>query len=320
LQYTEPSIDASRKNICQNGGTFVSDPTSSNNIRNLSDNSYTTNYTVRQSAGGGNLIITYTSPLPAKIDSYLIAVRDEIIPASWTFSASLDDQHWDVIDRQEVPDFAASENKISVNVETSAAYKYFRWEFVFKENGQIKLTEIELHGLEYASVPSDLRAKRQSDTAVYLDWLCPIEEIAGIIIERSTDGAYFQQIALVSPYEISCIDENLTPGIYYYRVAAQNQSTEKGLVYSNIVSVNTLTDGLYVPQMPAISFHAIVNHLSQYPGNRVKIYSILGQKMFDDTYPGDDLPEYMQSRFCQGVYVVSISAGKNSVNGKILVK
>jgi hypothetical protein len=320
LQYIEPLIDASEKNVCQNGGTFDSNYTSNNNIRNLNDNNYTTNYTVRQSDGGGNLIITYTSPLPAKINRYLIAVRDEIVPASWTLSASLDDQHWDVIDRQVAPDFTANENKISVNIETSAAYKHFRWEFAFKENKQIKLTEIELHGLEYISVPSDLRAKRQSDATVYLDWLCPIEEIAGIIIERSLDSVYFQQIAVVSPYEISYIDENLTPGIYYYRVAAQNQSAEKGLIYSHIVSVNTLADGLYVPQMPAISFREIVDHLSQYPDNQVKIYSILGQKLFDNTYSGDDLAEYMQSQFCQGIYVVSISAGKSSVNGKILVK
>ncbi|MDR1682744.1 MAG: fibronectin type III domain-containing protein, partial [Candidatus Symbiothrix sp.] len=317
LQYPEPPIDASEKNICQNGGTFTSNLASSNNIRNLNDNSYTSNYLVRQDAGSGNFILTYTSPQPAMINRYLVAVRDEIVPASWTFSASLDGRHWDEIDRQPAPDFAVNANKISVNIENSAAYQYFRWEFAFKENGQIKLTEIELHGLEYTSVPSDLRAKRQSDTSVYLDWLCPIEEIAGIGIERSINGVDFQPVETVSPYEISYMDENLTPGVYYYRIAAQNQSPEKARVYSNIVSVNTQTDGLFAPSLQALSFREALNHLSRYSGNQVKIHSILGQKLFDNTYSGDNLAEYMQSQFQQGIYLVNIRIGEDSVNGKI---
>ena len=182
------------------------------------------------------------------------------------------------------------------------------------------MTEVELHGLEYTSVPTDLRAKRQSDTSVYLDWLCPIEEIAGIGIERSVNGIDFQPVETVSPYEIAYTDENLTPGIYYYRVAAQNQSSDKRTIYSNVVSVNTQTDGLFALPSSVLSFWEVVNHLSQYPDSQVKIHSILGQKLFDNTYFGDDLVECMQSQFQQGSYIVNIRTEKGSVNGKIFLK
>jgi hypothetical protein len=234
---------------------------------------------------------------------------------------STDSKNWEVIDRQAAPDFTA-DKKLTIGIQEERAYNAFKFEFTFTASNQIKLAEIELHGVEYVSAPTDLRAKRLSNSSIYLDWSCPLGEVDHFVIERSIDGASFDKVADVSAYEISYVDESLVPGAYYYRVSAVSKNVAKANVVSNRVHVNTTVDGLNVVSFPGRSFYETAGVLGTYPHNQVKVYSIVGQKMLETHYGANNLLGYLPSKLRPGVYIVSIDVdGDSSVvlNGKIVV-
>jgi hypothetical protein len=323
VTYDEAEIDASEKNICQNGGTLSFNLNSRNNPASLTNNNYNSTFLVSKDENSTPLLLTYLSPLPAKIKRYTVAMKDEVALPSLTLSGSVDGEKWSVIDRQNTPDFTG-ENKIkTVNISESPAYRYFRFEFEFGENKQINLAEVELHGIEYVSAPSDLKAQKRSETSVYLDWGCTLGDVASFEIERSTNGTDFTKIDDAGLYEISYIDDLSVPGAYYYRVKAKNKNPEKETVLSNTAYINTLLNSLAETEKEAHSFYEIAGSLSRYPDNRVKVYSIVGQKVFDKPYPANDLLPRLSATLTPGVYIVAIEiAGNNAkqVKGKILVQ
>lgn len=317
--YADAPIDNSVKNICQNGGTLNSN-ISGLNLANFIDNKYSTFYLIRK----GNeeyLNLTYNSPIAAKLNTYTLTFKDATVPAAWILYGSMDGNNWDVIDTQDKPTF--TNDNITLNIQTNQAYKQYKFEFSFKESGQIRLSEIELFGIEYLSAPSNLTAKGLSDKAVYIDWDCLLDEIEYFELERSSDGVTFSKIADIDKDEISYTDNSiLVPGKYYYRIAIVNKNQAKDKVYSNIAFVNTQANSLDNINDTSISFEQLINQLNIYPNNEVTVYSVSGHRLLNMTGQGSNLQQVLNSNLPKGVYIVQVKINNDAIPvcGKIIVR
>lgn len=326
ITYADAPIENSAKNICQNGGSMQTNKTlTADNLARFIDNDYSTFYTVNKGSDE-RFTLTYTSPVWVKPESYNLIFQDSAVPQSWILSASTDGENWVELDSQDNPAFSTiqtTKNKFAGTISPKNVYKQYKFDFIFKESGSIKLVEVELFGIEHISAPNKLRAKRITDESVYVDWSCAINEVGSFELERSDDGLTFSKIADVSRYEISYTDESLTPGGYYYRVSAINKNEEKEKIYSNIVYVNTLSNGLAEQSGSGNSFYELINNLSCYPHNTISVYSLTGNKIVDRNYRSDNLLPYLQSNLEQGIYIITINTGeKNSlpVSGKVIIQ
>lgn len=325
ITYVEAPIDNSSKNICQNGGAIKSNISTltAKELQYLIDNNYLSYCIAQKTNELSKFVVNYSSSVPVKVDKYLIAVRDDIVPASWVFYGSTDEKNWVELDRQDAPDFAGNSNKITATFDNKSIYKYFKFEFLFSEKNQIKLTEIELWGIEYISAPTGLRARKLTEESVYLDWSAGLDEVKNYEVERSVDGVNFTKISDVDRYEISYTDELPAAGAYYYRIATVNKNSEKEKAYSNIQYINSLSDGLDDLSVADDSFYDIINNLNNYPANRVSIYLMTGSKVFDRSYKTNDLFDYINLNFNKGVYIINVQTGEPGmapVAGKIIVR
>lgn len=316
VTYSDAPIDNSYKNICQNGGEIKSNY-SINNIKSFIDNNYQTFYTLNKATDKPQLELIYFSPVLAQIDKYLLVVRDNIVPSGWILYGSNNEEEWTEIDAQNSPVF--TDNKITVQLNSKTIYKHYKFVLDFNTGNQIKLSEIELWGIEYASAPYDLKAQKITDESVYIDWTCALDEVARFELERSNDGINFSKIADLNRYEISYVDENLTASEYHYRVASVNKNSQKETAYSNVAYVNTTVNSTNNIDSSSLTFWNVFNNLSDYPQNRVVIYTPSGQKVYENQYNNNDMLQHLRAKLSQGIYVVKIVIGETAVTGKIKI-
>jgi hypothetical protein len=88
------------------------------------------------------------------------------------------------------------------------------------------------------AAPSNLAASAISSTQINLSWTDNSSNETGFLIERSTDGTNFTQIATAGVNATSYLDTGLSASTtYYYRVRASGSGGNSG--YSNVVSATT---------------------------------------------------------------------------------
>lgn len=321
IKYDDAPIDNSEKNICQNGGKITSNyPV--NNIQNFIDNNYSTYFNVRFAADKPLYKIVYQSAVPAKLNKYAVVVNSSTAPKSWVMYGSNNGVAWTVVDTQTTPSFVSNKAEISLT-DNSLAFSYFKFAFEFPEGNQIRIAEIELHGVEYPGAPNDLAAERIDESGVLLEWSGEMDEVERYEIERSSNGVDFTKIGDTSPYSISFRDEQLTPGSYFYRVAAVNKNPEKPKVYTNTAYINTTVNSLNTVETQQNSFYDVIAKLNTYPDNTVQIYTVTGQQILKISYHTNDLLVYLQTALESGVYLVKIVTGKNDpliVSSKFIVR
>ncbi len=75
-------------------------------------------------------------------------------------------------------------------------------------------------------------------SSLMLAWVDTTSSASGYVVQRSTDGASFSQVASLGSTAISFTDSGLAAGtVYYYRVYAYNSAGNSG--YSNMASAQT---------------------------------------------------------------------------------
>ena len=310
------------KNICQNGGTIISNITSSDNIENLIDLKNNTGYAI--SKGSNNSFsIVYSSTSPVLFSGYRITLLDKnLVPASWIVYGSNNNKEWNPLDEQTTPKFNASGTQYVVK-KSEITYQYYKIEFVFPASGQLNLAEIELEGIEYPTAPCDLRIEKLSESSAHLSWIGNLEGLTHYEIERSANGVDFERIADVSKYEISYIDQSVgATATYYYRVVGRNKDAQEDAT-SNVVSVALVGSGIINIESKALTFYDIVYNLDQYPNNTIQVYSIDGKLAYSKYYGKRNLLEQLQSELNPGVYIIRINIGDNrlpSVCNKVIVR
>jgi len=89
------------------------------------------------------------------------------------------------------------------------------------------------------ATPQELDATTLSSASIYLEWSSTGENTTNYLIERSTDGVAYTQIATVAVGITVYTDTGLTAStLYYYRVRAASASNYSP--YSNVASATTL--------------------------------------------------------------------------------
>jgi len=321
LIYEEAPIDNSYVNICLNQG----DISSNFDIRTMTsfiDNNKATYFTINPNTQLPILEITYQSSVLAVVDKYILSTRDNANPKSWKLYASNDNITWNLLDEQTNPSFTANSFTKSLD-ESSSAYQYYKFEFEFHE-GPIKFAEIELWGIQHPSAPHSVKAKRLSESSVYVDWSCEIEEADHYVVERSTDGSHFEQIAEIGKFDISYTDDNLETGEYFYRISVVNKNEQKDRVYSDVAFVNTAYSSLDEIRSTDAGFYTVINTINQYPDNSLSVYSLTGQKVLEMNHVDGSLVNNLNRYLSQGVYILKIDintsdAGSFSVKGKLKI-
>ncbi len=180
--------------------------------------------------------------------------------------------------------------------------------------------EAQLEG--ESSKPADVRAKAISTTEVYLDWVCALDKVDYLEIERSQNGVDFTKISTVNKYEISYTDNVPAAGEYYYRIVAKSEKTQITPAVSENVFVNTLVSGMDQIAYANVTFDSLIDHLSDYPENIVTVYSVVGQIVYNAPYYQDDLIRFLSTTLGKGIYIVSVNtdgACPLRVQGKIFV-
>lgn len=131
---------------------------------------------------------------------------------------------------------------LDTNVQPGTRYYYV----VYGELGSGEQTGISNEAMATTppSAPT-LSCSLYAATAIALAWTIPGQVITEFVIERSTDGINFTQIATAPPNYKGYTNINLSPNtLYYYRVKAQNGGGASE--YSQIVSQKTPTIGVNV--------------------------------------------------------------------------
>jgi hypothetical protein len=96
------------------------------------------------------------------------------------------------------------------------------------------------------AAPSSLVASTVSTSQINLNWTDNSVDETGFLVERSTDGIYFMQIATVGADVTTYADSGLTPNTTYtYRVRATNAAGTS--LYSNTSSATTLASHIDPP-------------------------------------------------------------------------
>jgi parallel beta-helix repeat protein len=72
------------------------------------------------------------------------------------------------------------------------------------------------------AAPSGLSATASSSSQINLSWTDNSNDETGFLVERSTDGVNFTQIATIGANMTSYSDSGLAAAVYYYRVVASN--------------------------------------------------------------------------------------------------
>ena len=319
LNYEDAPIDNSYVNICLNQGN-ISSNYNLRGITNLIDNNKNTYSTINQNTEIPVLSITYQSSVLAAVDKYVLSTRDNANPKSWRLYASNDNMTWTLLDEQNNPSFTANSFTKSLG-QSAFAYQYYKFEFEFFE-GSIKFTEIELWGIQHPSAPHGVKAKRLSESSVYVDWSCGIEEADHYVVERSRDGSHFEKIAETGRFDISYTDDNLEVGEYFYRIGVVYKNEQKDMVYSDVAYVNTEFSAIDEIRPIDADFHAVLNNINDYPENTMSVYSLTGQKVLElyhvDRSHINNLSRYLS----QGVYILQVdinSDGGFSVKGKLKI-
>jgi fibronectin type 3 domain-containing protein len=90
------------------------------------------------------------------------------------------------------------------------------------------------------AAPSNLTGTVVSGSEIDISWTNNATNATSILIDRSTDGVHFSQIASVSATVTTYHDTSLNPGkTYYYEVAASNAAGTSA--FSNVFQASTLT-------------------------------------------------------------------------------
>jgi fibronectin type 3 domain-containing protein len=90
------------------------------------------------------------------------------------------------------------------------------------------------------AAPSNLTGTVVSGSEIDISWTNNANNATAVLIDRSTDGVHFTQIASVGPTVSSYHDTTLSPGnTYYYEVQATNAAGNSA--FSNVFSAATLT-------------------------------------------------------------------------------
>jgi hypothetical protein len=123
--------------------------------------------------------------------------------------------------------------------------------FIVNSNGVPSVASFVLNtssGSSIPAAPANLTATAASSTQINLSWTDDSTNETGFLIERSTDGVNFTQIATAPVNATSFQDSNLTAATtYYYRVRASG--TGGNSAYSNIANATTSSSQL-VPAAP----------------------------------------------------------------------
>lgn len=138
-----------------------------------------------------------------------------------------------------------------VNLSPSTKY-YYRVKAILSSNDVLysneasTTTEEEREASRPLAAPSSLAARAVSPSSVELSWSDRSGDETGFSVEVSEGGpGSFSQLAELPPNTTGYLSEGLSPGTtYYYRVRALRG--EEGSPYSNIVSVSSLEEEIYI--------------------------------------------------------------------------
>jgi hypothetical protein len=96
--------------------------------------------------------------------------------------------------------------------------------------------------------PTGLNNTASGTTNLSLAWTDNADNESGFLLERSTDGLSFLQVASLPENSVTYIDDNLQSNtLYYYRVKAWNSSASSG--YSNVAVATTAQAPTYIDQL-----------------------------------------------------------------------
>ena len=98
---------------------------------------------------------------------------------------------WTLLDEQNNPSFTANSFTKSLG-QSAFAYQYYKFEFEFLRV-QLNLQRLN-YGIQHPSAPHGVKAKRLSESSVYVDWSCGIEEADHYVVERSRDGSHLKKL------------------------------------------------------------------------------------------------------------------------------
>ncbi len=99
------------------------------------------------------------------------------------------------------------------------------------------------------AAPTNLTATSTINNRVDLAWTDNSNNESAFLVERSTDGVNFVQLAILNPNSTSYINISLSNGTYYYRVRATSY-VDGNSDYSNVASAMVATIVGPVPQAP----------------------------------------------------------------------
>lgn len=131
----------------------------------------------------------------------------------------------------------------TADVNTDYSYRII----AYNVKGETLSNAVEALGVPKApAAPTNLSAIL-SGSQVDLTWTDNAQNETGYIIERSTDGTNFTEIATLGADSVSYSDTNITPGTYTYRVKAVNGQLSSD--YSNTATV-TMVSSPVKPDAP----------------------------------------------------------------------
>ena len=319
----ENRIEKTTINILRNGGILNTTP-ALDNTELLNDGNLTNSLIITED----KVNIHYVSPEAASIFSYTIKGNrgaSSRLKGPWILYGANDDNEWEIIHNQPASAtslFISQDGVYAYNhtlEEQSSYYTQFKLEIENIDNCGI--IEIEMYGIQSPSHPNDLQIHKLNESTLYIDWDAPLtKETLYFEIERSTDGINFIKIGEADYNEISYTDTDIHTGNYYYRIRAIN--TNNISPYSNIANIN-ITSSTGVESLNVKSIYELLSNLSQYPKNRIKIYSTDGVLVYDKHHNNSEWSQLnANALFNKGTYIIHIDLGNGSapLRSKLILK